>query len=275
MTKTARTLSHIAIALGFSFLVSGAGAQSKPDAASPLASTLPDIIGIRPGMSAQEAYNALKARHAGIKIGVGQFQLQRLGDKPIVTQIAAQVVDAAAPETITVWLTTPPGKQVVFAVGRVLEYDPNSPLLRNKVVESLRQKYGPETDNGTNQVYWAFDEQGKRPDASRMKQMNCMNIAHGSVLVAPPQGSTYNAATPVMYSPEAATPCDSFIKVNAQLDGTGGLDQTYVRRITVTIRDLALERRSQEAYQAYLASLANNKSKEELEKAKQRAAPSF
>src|SRR5262245_2886663 len=116
MNRTARTLLYITTSLAILFFASGAGAQSKQDTASPLPSTLPDIIGIRPGMSAQEAYNLLKARHAGIKIGVGQFQLQGLGDKPVVTQIAAQVVDASAPETITVWLTTPPGKQVVFAV---------------------------------------------------------------------------------------------------------------------------------------------------------------
>jgi hypothetical protein len=41
------------------------------------------------------------------------------------------------------------------------------------------------------------------------------------------------------------------------------------------IWDLALERRSQEAYRAYLASAANGRSKEELEKAKQRKLPKF
>jgi hypothetical protein len=102
-----------------------------------------------------------------------------------------------------------------------------------------------------------------------------MSIAQGTVSVGAPQGSTFSAATPVMYSPPAANPCDSFIKVNAQLDGANGQDQTYVHRITLVIRDLALERRSQEAYQAYLANTANAKSKEEFEKAKQRKVPKF
>ncbi len=248
--------------------------QSKPEAT--ISSAVPDVIGIRPGMSAQEAYSLLKARHPSITIGVGQFQIAGLGDKPIPTEIAAQVVDASEPETLTVWLTTPPGKQLVFAVGRMLEYDSNSPLLRKEVLESLRRKYGPETASNPAQVYWAFDEQGRRPDASRMRQLNCMSIANGSVSVAAPPGATFSAATPVMYTPpQAASPCDSYIKVDAQLDGTSGLDQTYVRRITLMIRDLALERRSEEAYQAYLANAANAKSKEELEKAKQRKAPKF
>ena len=248
--------------------------QSKPEAAA-VSFALPDVAGIRPGMPAQEAYSILKARHSGIKIGVGQLQMQGLGDKPIAVQIAAQVVDAAAPETITVWLTTPPGNQVVFAVGRLLKYDPSQPLLRSQVLESLRQKYGPETGSSPQQVYWAFDEQGKRPDAARMRQLNCMSIAHGSVQVGPPPGSTFPGMTPVMYSPEAAHPCDAFIKVNAQLDGANGQDQTYVHRITVTVRDLALERRSQEAYRAYLANADARKSKDELEKARQRKVPKF
>jgi hypothetical protein len=275
MKRTARTLSSFTTFLAFALFAFSANAQSKPDAAQPLPATLPDIIGIRPGMSAQEAYNLLKARHAGIKIGVGQSQMQGFGEKPVFLQISAQVVDASAPETISVWLTAPPGKQVVFAVGRTLEYDPNQPLLRTKIVESLRQKFGPETQDSGPQVYWAFDEQGKRPDAERMRQLNCLARTSGNLLVDAPPAATFNASTPIIYSPQAVTPCDSFIRVHAELTSGNTRGETYVNRITLLIWDLALQRRSQESYQAYLASLANAKGKEELDKAKQRTAPSF
>jgi hypothetical protein len=162
----------------------------------------------------------------------------------------------------------------VFAVGRLLEYDPNKPLLRNKVIESLRQKFGPETDNAPSQIYWAFDEQGGRPDAARMKQLNCISIAHGNLGVAPPQGPTFPASTTIIYSPQALNPCDSFVKVKAEFSSPSA-DQSYVHQITLMIWDFPLERRSVEAYRAYLASLANTKSKEELEKAKQRTTPTF
>src|SRR5262249_59333572 len=145
MGKSQATLLAAGIVLAFSLCALSLHPQSKPEVI--ISSAVPDIIGIRPGMSAQEAYNLLKARHAGIKIGVGQFQIAGLGDKPIPTQIAAQVEDASEPEIFTVWLTTPPGPQVVFAVGRLLEYDQNSPLLRKEVLASLRKKYGPETDS--------------------------------------------------------------------------------------------------------------------------------
>jgi len=274
MAKSRAMLLAGFMVLAFTLSATRLHPQSKPQAAA-LSSVLPDVAGIRPGMAAQEAYSVLKSRHPSIKIGVGQLQLQGLGDKPIVVQIAAQVVDASAPETITVWLTTPPGDQVVFAVGRLLEYDPNQPLLRSEVLQNLRQKFGAETASSPGQAYWAFDELGKRPDAARMRQLNCMSRAHGSVPVVAPSGSTFPGGTPVMFGLEAATPCDAFIKVNAQLDGPNGQDETYVHRITVTVRDLALERRSQEAYQAYLANADARKGKEELEKAKQRKAPKF
>jgi hypothetical protein len=274
MARIVRALLIVSLGLEFALPQPKATAQSKPQAPE-VSSALPDVAGIRPGMPAQEAYNLLKARHPSIKIGVGQLQMQGLGDKPISAQISAQVVDASAPETITVWLTSPPGQQVVFAVGRTLEYDPNQPLLRSKVVDSLRQKFGPETLDGGTQVYWAFDEQGRRPDAARMKQLNCISRGGlGNLIVAPPQGPTFPAVTPIIYSPQALDPCDSFIKVNAELSSPGP-DPTYVHRIALIIWDLALERRSQEAYRAYLASAANGRSKEELEKAKQRKLPTF
>jgi len=250
-------------------------AQQKTEIEPTISATVPDVVGIRPGMPAQEAYNLLKARNAKIQIGLGQTSVPALGEKPIVVEMAALVADATAPEIITLWLTTPPSKQVVFAVGRQLEYDQNRPLLQSTVLENLRKKYGAESVNTMVGPYWAFDEQGKRPDAVSVRQLNCMSVGHGSYNVMAPPSPTFNTFTPILYNPEAVHPCDSFIKVNAQLDSTNGLDRTYVHRITVTIVDMALARRSQVAYQQFLANGDEAKRKAELEKAKQRKGPDF
>ena len=257
------------------FAPSGAFAQAKADNNVQISEMVPDVVGIRPGMPAQEAYNVLKSRNAKIQIGLGQTNVPALGEKPIVVEMAALVTDANAPEIITLWLTTPPSKQVVFAVGRQLEYDQNKPLLQSTVLENLRKKYGPESANGMVGPYWAFDEQGKRPDAAFVRQLNCMSIGHGSYSVMAPPSPTFSTFTPILYNPDAVHPCDSFIKVNAQLDSTNGLDKTYVHRITVTIVDMALARRSQVAYQQFLANGDEAKRKAELEKAKQRKGPDF
>ncbi|HZP63051.1 MAG TPA: hypothetical protein VFB28_06500 [Terriglobales bacterium] len=268
MTRTAALLGIGLTVLSFASAAPWTHAQARQEA-------LPDVAGIRPGMPAEEAYKLLKARNSSVQIGIGQMALPGFGEKPVVTEMRALIVDASAPETINVWLTTPPGKQVVFAVGRLLEYDPSQPLLRNKVAGSLHEKYGLETDTNPVLIYWAFDEQGRRPDPGRLKQLNCAGVAPANLNVAAPQGATFPAVSTLIYPLPPANACDGFVKVTAQLDGAAGQDQTYVRRITVLVWDLPLYRRAKEAYQAYLANSANAQSQAELEKAKQRTVPKF
>lgn len=268
-----RILSLLAIAT-CALLGHMAYAQAKQGAAS-ASSAIPDVAGIRPGMPAEEAYKLLKARNPNIKIGLGQMPIPGFGEKPIVTEMRALVEDRSAPETLTVWLTIPPGKQVVLAVGRVLEYDPSQPLLRSKVLDGLREKYGPETENSFAQVYWAFDEQGRRPEAAPLRQANCGAVAPASLNVGAPQGAAFPAPSSLIYPVQQDSACNAYIRVTAEIVGAGGQDQTYARRITVLVWDLQLHRRTQEAYRAYLANGANAQSEAELEKAKQRTVPKF
>jgi hypothetical protein len=272
MTNRTTTLPVGLIVLGLSFCSLVAQAQTKQGGAS-ASSALPDLVGIRPGMPAQEAYTILKARNPNIRISMGQAPIPGFGDKPVVTEMSAQVIDPSAPETITLWLTIPPTKQVVFAVGRLLEYDPNQPLLRSKIMESLREKYGTETEAGNWQAFWGFDEHGGRPDAARLR--NCANRTHGNLMVKAPEAPTFPAPSMLVYSPEADNGCEWLIKLNAYFTGRGGTDSTYIYNISVFLWDVRLQRQTQEAYQAYLANAGAAMSKEELEKAKQRKIPKF
>ena len=272
-TRKIRTLAVSSGSIALVFASLSLLAQSAQEA--PHASARPDVAGIRPGMSAQEAYNLLKARNANTIIGIGQSTIPGLGDKPVATEIRAQVNDPEAPETLTVWLTTPPTKQVVVAVGRLLDYDPSQPLLRSNVLQSLREKYGPETDLGTTAVYWGFDQQGRRPDAASLRQLNCAAIGPANLIIAAPPSATFPAPTPLIYPLQPDNGCNAFIKVTAELMGEGGVHETYVRRIAVMVWDLRLYRQTQEAYRAYLANAAKTEGETELEKAKQRKVPKF
>jgi hypothetical protein len=142
-------------------------------------------------------------------------------------------------------------------------------------MESLREKYGTETDAGNWQAFWGFDEHGGRPDAARLKQLNCMSRGHGNLMVNAPQTATFPAPSILVYSPEADNGCEWLIKLNAYFTGSGGVDSTYVYNISVLLWDVRLQRQTQQAYQAYLANAGVAKSKEELEKAKQRTVPNF
>jgi len=274
MTNRTTILLAGLVVLALSFCSLAAHAQTK-QAAAPASSPIPDLVGIRPGMPAQEAYAILKARNPSVRISMGQAPIPGFGDKPVVTEMRAQVIEPSAPETITVWLTIPPTKQVVFAVGRLLEYDHNQPLLRTKIMESLREKYGTETDTSNLQAFWAFDEHGRRPDAARLRQFNCASRGHGNLIVNAPEAPTFPAPSILVYSPEPDNGCEDLVKLNAYFSGPGGTDFTYVYNITVMLWDAHLQRQTQEAYQAYLANAGAAMSKEELEKAKQRKLPKF
>ncbi len=142
-------------------------------------------------------------------------------------------------------------------------------------MESLQEKYGTETDTSNTQAFWAFDEHGGRPDAARLKQRNCSSRVHGNLEVNAPQAATFPAPSVLVYSPEADNGCEGLVKLNADLSGPGGMDLTYVYNISVILCDVRWQRQTQEDYQAYLAHADTAKSKEELEKAKQRKLPKF
>ena len=261
----------LVIAVAMIAAITGSAQSRTPTAPPQSASTLPDVVGIHPGISAQEAYNLLKARSPQAKIGIGQFRVAGVTDQPVPVSMSIGILNAEPAEVITVWLTTPPSQQVVWAVGRQIEFEQNKQLLRSNVIAGLRQKYGPETD--AQHSYWAFDEQGRRSYTAGQKDVNCAGRANWSLTVAPPQDSKYDSFTPLLYAPGPPTPCDSLVEVRATLDSPRGPD--YVVRVTVIVSDLALARRSQEAYQAFLANAGEAKNKEEIEKARQRKGPAF
>src|SRR5690348_4428646 len=87
------------------------------------ASGVPDVVGIRPGMSAQEAYNTLKAMSNGAKVGIAQTRLPGVS-QPVVVLMSLAVLGSSPAETITVMLTYPPEKQVVWGIRRTLQFEP-------------------------------------------------------------------------------------------------------------------------------------------------------
>ena len=268
MENPARILRFLIAVLAFA--AADASAQSKGQGAPP-AQALPDVVGIRTGISAQEAYDMLKKLAPGAQIGVGQYPFPGLSDKPVAVSMAVKILNGEQVEYITLWLTFPPAKQVVWAVGRAIEFDQNNQPLKSTVMAGLRQKYGPETDEEYR--FWAFDPEGRRPKEAGREGANCANRQNWSLNVAPPEAATYAYVTPLMIPMGPPTMCDSLTQVRAAYDTVQSPE--YVIRVTVTVSDLSLARRSQEAYQAFLANADAAKKQEGLEKAKQRKGPVF
>jgi hypothetical protein len=235
------------------------------------ASALPDVVGIRPGISAQEAYDLLKARAPGAKVGVGQFPVSGVSDKPVPVSMAVDIPDADPSEVIGVWLTIPPSRQVVWAIGRSIVFAQNKQVLKSKVLGGLRQKYGREADE--QYQYWAFDEQGRRSENAGQKGANCINRANWSLPVAPPQAANFAYFTPLLTVPVPPNACTSLTEIRAEL--ISPQNNEYVSQVTVVLSDLALARRSQDAYQAVLSNAEAARKKNEFEKARQQKTPVF
>lgn len=239
---------------------------------------LPDVVGIRPGMTPQEAYNALKAHGNGGKVGIGQTIFNGVSDKPVVLIMSVRVLDASPAEVVTVYLTLPPLKQQVWAVGRTLTFEPEHEMLKSRLVDALKQKYGPEASNelrqqlgimDRNMHFWTFDEQGARLD----QVGGCLNSGLMN-LSQPNNPSEPQPITPLLSMMARPKGCSDLTTILTQFGGSMNGSE-YTNLITLTLQDTALARRSHDAYDAYLANADEAKRKEELEKAKQQKAPVF
>ena len=235
-----------------------------------IAQGVPDVVGIRPGMSAQDAYNALKARANGAKIGMGQMTMPGVTDKPVVMVMSVRVLGSSPGETIAVWLTLPPNTQQVWGVIRQLQFDAGKEMLKSVLLDGLKQKYGAETDPN----YWAFDEQGGRVATAGLRGNNCANREQANLGV-PDDTTAPMGVSPLIYTPGPEQPCSSVMSVRAEYGNASSGGSEMVRWVTVTLQDPPLARRSQQAYQSALANGDAAKRKEEIERAKQQKAPPF
>jgi hypothetical protein len=157
------------------FAAIGAGAQppagtwtppAENDAVAMDSSKLPDITGIRLGMSMAEASATVQ------KLNPGR-QMDSLHDGPNANQLFVDTLRVSDSRIITdtfVDLTLPPQPQLVWHVFRTLQ-QPN--VARTTVISALRQKYGKEAyalrgtsapaanDDEIDSMWWVFDEQGR------------------------------------------------------------------------------------------------------------------
>ena len=232
----------------------------------------PDVIGIRLGMAPQDAYNILKARANGAKVGVGQTMLQGVSDKPVAVIMSVKPIGVSPAETVTVWLTFPPNRQQVFAVRRTLMFEQGKEMLKTTVVDSLRQKYGPETDPQFHM--WNFDEQGGRIAASEeYRRSGCV---HADLLgfSDPVDASAPQPLTPLPNISPKIGQCADVTSVRTEiLNASKGNE--FVSGVTVTLEDTSLARRTQEAFKTYLANADATKHQEDVDKAKQQKKLSF
>lgn len=260
-----RSLSVVAIALLVLTAPALCHAQDDPFP------NLPTIAGIRPGMSAQKAYDIMKAEAGGAQIGLGEYPTAGVSAKPVPETFSVSIINQVPALTIQVWLTTPPSKQTVWAVGELLQYPDSDHLLTSTVLTSWRQKFGKPNDLvNSASAYWALDEQGQHlPDPH-----NCFEGANTSIQVEAPQGAVYPYTTALYEGVVYNTPCNSFVDVRATLRYLAP-NSRYTSRIQLIEIDHAALTRTQKLYHAYIAQQNAIQQKKQLKKAEQQQAPTY
>jgi hypothetical protein len=142
-----------------------------------------DIVGIKLGMTPEEAIAAIKASNPKLKIDILRTEVvaggQRLTPEPrwIIAHTGAP--DGTA-ESIGIELTMPHGApQVVGKIVRWVQFANTAPVAAPNLVDAMKKKYGATEsldDNGN--LYWVFDASGKQVKLSKGEQGQCVPGAY-------------------------------------------------------------------------------------------------
>jgi hypothetical protein len=255
----------------------------------------PDILGVRTGMSPEQVYAALKNIDVTHRVTVAQAAIPALlGDKTAVYAMAPESRNAGGEETMSVWISLPPNAQQVWSVQRQFNNSIHTTL--EQIVDSLRQKYGPETFARMNpnspDMFWIYDEKGRLADPTIGKhiQKDCANYGLQSIsingLPGPPAslvlGATQSAPFAVqgpiqmgVYDPTQHLDCQGWIQIHAYASG-GFLDHgVFNDSLFVSITDFGIQKRAIYALNQVLTGAADKQLQQDLNKAKQQAVPKF
>jgi hypothetical protein len=239
---------------------------------------LPDVVGFHTGMPVQEAYSQLKAYDRKAHIDVDSVPIPQISDKPIAYELTlSEFGTDSSPEAVQVGITLPPGKQTVWRIARRLTAAPGKEMSRTNLIAALRKKYGPEHYSGGGSVLvWLFNQDGARATENQPPASPCAQ--------APVVANTNGLGMAILKDPSPTFPqdqtggwlrCKSLVYVRALLKVAPGRDAEYINSIDVSVGDMALATRAQDATAAFIANTNARQNAQELNKVRQQAAPSL
>jgi hypothetical protein len=178
----AAVLTAMGLGLSPAYSQSAPSADCCTDAAQKaLAATLGfvDVLGIKLGMSPQQAVAAVRASNPKLKIDVLNTYMTRPSAPTPATKVPHLLVahtvgvpkfsgwlppfnlaDGSSDE-IVLEFTTPPNAPLVGKITREIIFPTGQPVLASTLLDSLRKKYGQENfSNGITRV-WIYDASGK------------------------------------------------------------------------------------------------------------------
>jgi hypothetical protein len=231
----------------------------------PEVTKMPDVVGVRLGMSLPQALQILRGQYPRDQFQeipydyIPNRKLEYGFNVLPTNEIAADVV---------VSLTAPPSRQVVWHIVR---FTRRLHANHANVLAALREKYGKESfaghangskttdDRSIGTLFWIFDEQGNRaamPSAQAFGSNDISSCLGGGIALNP---------GPKMPMDEVKDPnwCASFVGAVAQIDASEIVENTVV-----AVMDMRLANRTANAYVAWKRDADAKARAAEIEKSK-------
>ncbi len=142
-----------------------------------------DVIGLRLGMTGQEAKAVLRAYDMTMRVQEQYNQLPRVPDSRYLHQIHAI---SNAGEQVVIEFAPPPREAVIVRLARTTKYMEGARPALVKTQQALRQKYGaPTMENKKNRMhmsFWLHDKAGNRvASASSVQARRCTQASRVSI----------------------------------------------------------------------------------------------
>ena len=271
----------------------------NPEAMKKIAASLVylDIVGIKLGMSPQEAFTAVKTHNPSLKLDVINARLQhptapqgtfvKVPEWVIAHSIRAGVPNSfyeadGSAESIGLEFTTPPNPPLVSKVARYVQFPSGKSVLLGTLLDALHKKYGPENFALNGNLVWVFDANGKQLTRFLTQaEKGCdpgnyvwdfpgqdirgVSGSDGAISLTENEMEEFN----VRYERHlACTPLTFVVATNLDLP-----PNSPVTQMMVVILSPALLRNSQQATHDWLQAELDGKTKQEDDAAKKRSAP--
>jgi hypothetical protein len=252
-----------------------------------------DIVGIKLGMTPEQAVAAVKAYNPSLRIENLTARLEHpsgpLGNfvkvpYTINAYTANSRTDLGPVEWIAMQFTLPPGPPLLSKVVRYTGFVVGRPVMASNLLESLRKKYGQDNFSPSGDtVGWVYDSNGKLLTRVSPPQGVCAGDGYAAGVpgggAVPHQGGETGAEVSLSSTLDAQSSSDTkpvcapLVFVVAKNVGEGIAPNSQETEMTVTMESGSLMYMSRKAVHDWLQAEADAKIKQENDAAAGRSAP--
>ena len=247
--------------------------------------SMPDCLGIRPGMTVTEASQRLKSYDPKLPFLSVDLQIPKLSQKPLLSKLMVRRMPPTGgfpTETLQAAITLPPSQPVVWKVFHSLNFEPGHEPTKTALFAALRDKYGKESvtsdlpQAGLIYRYWVLGADGTLLEGKAAEECSTyfMRAYLGSFGMDSLGQTNRGLASRIRDDRPLAQdkqPSQSMTYVVAELGVAA--DREVVNKMRVAVVDAALDFRATEATLAAIKTVEAEMAQQQLEKAKRQQVP--